>query len=433
MPWPDDQAYNEAVQNPRLCFSDAELRTGAVTSLPSGLPKVVSGNFATVYQIKCTRRMWAVRCFRREITDQQMRYRAIDEHLRKLSLPYFVGFDFLPQGIRTGGQWYPVVKMEWITGQSLDQYVQANLDRPDVLLGLAREWLAMTQALERAQVGHGDLQNGNVLVVAGVLRIIDYDGMYVPTLAGRPSNELGHPDFQHPARSGADFGPHLDRFSAWVVFSSLLALSLAPYLWEVLQAGGDRLLFSRDDFAAPKTSPALTALRQSGSVELERLADELTANLRGPPRQVRPLDALYVPREQPQQDHELPPWLREQVGTPRSERPVLAEVAASASDGRGADWLIDHLVEASSLAPADFAGRLLLERFYAVLSALTVTACAFAAALGTLSPRLALHLAATAFLLGVRPKTPSVGGTRAPIGESGSHGGPADGQTKEAA
>jgi hypothetical protein len=35
--------------------------------------------------------------------------------------------------------------------------------------------------------------------------------------------------------------------------------------------------------------------------------------------------------------------------------------------------------------------------------------------------------------LRVRPKTPSVDGTRAPIGESGSHGGPADGQTKEAA
>ncbi|MGH9557452.1 MAG: hypothetical protein ACRD2Y_16700, partial [Terriglobales bacterium] len=53
--------------------------------------------------------------------------------------------------------WFPIVKMEWITGQRLDEYVQQNLQRSDLLLRLSREWVAMVQALERVQVTHGDL------------------------------------------------------------------------------------------------------------------------------------------------------------------------------------------------------------------------------------------------------------------------------------
>jgi len=391
MSWPDDQAINEAIQNPHLCFKDAELRTGTVAVLPSGLPKVVSGNFASVYQVQCPQRIWAVRWFRREITDQQIRYGAIGEHLRKVRLPYFVECEFLPEGIRVGGQWYPIVKMEWVIGQCLDEYVRAHLDRPDVLIRLAREWYEMMRALERAQVAHGDLQNGNVLVVGGALTLIDYDGMYVPALARRPSHERGHPDFQHPARAQDDWGPQLDRFSAWIVFASLEALRVAPYLWEVCKAGGDKLLFSRADFADPESSAALTALRFSGLTHLKTLAVELTAFLRGSPRQIRPIDALYVPPEQPRQDQGLPEWLREVVA-PVPARPGVAEVGTSSSEQRSAEWLIDHLVESSSLTPVSFAGRLLLERFYVLLMAMTLLACAFAAVIGTISPGFASAL-----------------------------------------
>lgn len=385
MSWPDDQAFNEAVQNPALCFADAELRSGMVAAHPTGLPRVMSGNFASVYKIKCPQRIWAVRCFRREITDQQARYAAIGEHLRQVSLPHVVRFEFLREGIRVGGRWFPIIKMEWIEGQCLDQYVKQHLDQPAVLLRLSRDWLAMTQSLQRAQVAHGDLQNGNVLVVGGALKLIDYDGMYVPALAGRPSSERGHPDFQHPARSGADFGLHLDTFSAWVVFSSLLALSVAPYLWEMLNAGGDKLLFGRDDFADPRSSPALAALRQNGSAHLARLADELEVSLHGSPKMVRPLDALYVPRELPSQGRGLPEWIREQVGIAEAGAQTVAAVETRSAEGSGAEWLIDHLVESASPVTADFARWLVLERLCALAVLLTAVVGVFGSAIGAVT------------------------------------------------
>jgi hypothetical protein len=383
MSWPDDQAYNEAVQDPRVCFADAELRTGTVATLPTGLPKVVSGSFASVYQIKCPRREWAVRCFRKEISDQEFRYGSISRHLQSTNLPYFVRFEFLREGIRVGPRWYPTVKMEWVQGQRLDQFIRENLERPDVLRRLAREWSEMMQALQRAQIAHGDLQNGNVLVVNGALKLIDYDGMYVPALAGRPSTERGHPDFQHPARSSADFGPLLDRFSAWVVYSSLVALSIDRGLWGKLGGCEDRLLLRAADFADPGASYGFRALRRSGAPELAGLARKMTACLRGSPREVRPLNARHRPRTERRQDVRGSEWWRGQVPPRPRTRAHAVPVAALGAKQRGMEWLKDHLAQSKSRRTVSSAGWSLVKRLYALAAVLIAAASAFAALVGT--------------------------------------------------
>ena len=67
-------------------------------------------------------------------------------------------------------------------------------------------WLKLASRMRQAQVTHGDLQHGNVLLVPHaeenklLLRLVDYDGILVPTLARTPSGELGLPAYQHPAR-----------------------------------------------------------------------------------------------------------------------------------------------------------------------------------------------------------------------------------------
>jgi len=114
VPYPRLQDYNEAVQNPHITFSDAELQAGRVELNKLGLPFARSGGFATVYKVDCGARTFAVRCFKREVADQQQRYREITQHLKAVSLPYTVDFTFLEQGIRVKGQWYPILKMAWI-------------------------------------------------------------------------------------------------------------------------------------------------------------------------------------------------------------------------------------------------------------------------------------------------------------------------------
>ncbi|HWO88314.1 MAG TPA: hypothetical protein VNL98_04100 [Gemmatimonadales bacterium] len=328
MPWPSLSDYNEAVQNPRHNFSDPELQGGTVRTNPLGLPIPISGGFATVYQVQAGARIWAVRCFQREISDQQQRYVAISRHLAAARLPYTVGFTYLPQGIRVRGEWYPVLKMEWVSGDPLNAYVEKNLRNPGVLLKLANQFLAMVTMLQQAHVAHGDLQRGNILVSNGNLKLIDYDGMYVPALAGFRSHETGHRNYQHPKRDASHFGIYLDNFSSWVIYLSIVALSIDPCLWQKAKAGEEKLLFCKDDFEKPQASTILTLLANHTNPRLQGLASLFAS-------------ALYA--EPPL----VPTIHTAQFGVPELTQPGASSPAA--------DWLKDHLKVCSSPTAAPVA------------------------------------------------------------------------------
>src|ERR1035437_5349011 len=191
MSWPTLQDYNEAIQNPRLAFSDPELRIGQPELNQLGLPRPITGNFACVYKIEIRGQRWAARCFSSEVSDHQRRYEAISTYLKQVALPYTVQFTFLPGGIKVLGKNYPLLKMEWVQGESLNAFVGKSIGYPDTLLSLAKVWSRMMADLKAASMAHGDLQHGNVVVVGDQLRLIDYDGMYVPGLAGNQSDENG--------------------------------------------------------------------------------------------------------------------------------------------------------------------------------------------------------------------------------------------------
>ncbi len=190
MPWPLSHDYNEAVQNPRTSFSDPGLREGQPALSPLGLPVPCSGNFADVYSLTCpqTQTRWAVKCFTREVRGRGERYAEITRYLEAARRPYSVDFQYLEQGIRVGGGWYPILKMQWVEGLLLNQFVRDMLDRPGRLEALSQVWARMAKSLHQQGIAHGDLQHGNVILVAGrkdnslTIKLIDYDGMFVPSL-----------------------------------------------------------------------------------------------------------------------------------------------------------------------------------------------------------------------------------------------------------
>ena len=51
MALPRGDEYNQAVQNPRVNFSDTELKLCHVETNPLGLPKPYSGGFTTTYRL----------------------------------------------------------------------------------------------------------------------------------------------------------------------------------------------------------------------------------------------------------------------------------------------------------------------------------------------------------------------------------------------
>ncbi|MDQ3757929.1 MAG: hypothetical protein M3394_08780, partial [Actinomycetota bacterium] len=270
--------YLEALQWPAECFIDPDLAGGVAEVGPIGLPKASSGNVAVVFKVTAASgRTFAVRCFVRSFDDVDARYRALVPRLRP---PWAVPTEYQPRGIHVGDDWHPIVKMAWCEATPLASWVEAHLWDTAALSYAAMRFAALAADLRAAGVAHGDLQHGNILVApGGDMRLVDYDGMWVPELDGLRSNELGHRNYAHPRRTRDDFGPHLDGFPSWVVYTSLAALSIDPLLWGRLDGGDECLLFRAADFADPQRSDAFGCLERSGDARLQALGRALRVQL----------------------------------------------------------------------------------------------------------------------------------------------------------
>lgn len=365
--WPNPNDYVEALQNPRLAFADKSLQAGTVITDKLGLPRAISGNFAIVFEIESQDRKqrWAVRCFSREVPGQRERYAAISQHLSRHKLPYTVGFEYQPQGVRIRGQWYPIVKMEWVRGVRLDTYIEQNLGNTAALRALANRWEEVSDTLADAKIAHGDLQHGNIVIADGDIKLIDYDGMIVPGLEGKPSGEIGHRHYQHPSRVSEngvtrDNFVAVDNFSSWVIWSSLILLWIDPSLWAKTKAGDDRLLFREKDYKEPGTSNTLMLLKRHQDARVRSVNDWLTDMIRKPYYlQVNPLagwEGVFGP----------PPdgaWLADHVkatpARPAQQRPAAPQ--RSGNGGRGTRpspqaraWLEDFVPRPPDTSPLDF-------------------------------------------------------------------------------
>jgi DNA/RNA endonuclease YhcR with UshA esterase domain len=295
MTYPRPEQYSLAVQSPTIVFADPELKAASVQKNVLGLPVCASGGFALTYPFIGPSGRWAVRCFKQEIPDREERYRHISAFLQKCTLPYFVTTHYQRQGILVGDTWYPITKVGWVDGESLGYFVERHLNDPKRLKDLARQLLVLVNDLESIGVAHGDLQHGNVRIENEQLRLIDYDGMFVPSLAGKNACELGHRNYQHPRRSEQHFDSTLDRFSSIVIYLALLALAESPVLWNQYTTGGENLLFRAEDFADPHRSPLLSELERLPSVKalVPRFRDLCRSDVRDVPRLQDFLNGAY--------------------------------------------------------------------------------------------------------------------------------------------
>ncbi|EQD28742.1 Serine/threonine protein kinase, partial [mine drainage metagenome] len=102
----------------------------------------------------------------------------------------------------------------------------------------------------------------NIMVNSlGEVTLVDYDGMYVPSLKGMSAPENGHDHFQHPKRTTATYSERLDNFSVLVTYLSLLAVASDPTMWENYnRRDQDCLLFRKSDFLTPDRSPLISDL-----------------------------------------------------------------------------------------------------------------------------------------------------------------------------
>jgi hypothetical protein len=272
MNWPTHTDYQDAIQNPLICFAEEELKAGTAACDMLGLPRVTSGNFASVYELSAGGKRYAVRCFVRQIMGQQGRYARLCEHLGKMTMPWLVDFNYYLKGIMVRGEWFPIVKMDWVEGSPLNTWIEDNLHHPDKLKALAAQWRTLVSDMRKNHLAHGDYQHGNIMVTTkDELRLVDYDGMYCPAFGKGRSPELGHANFQHPRRLPEHYDDSIDNFSAIVIYMSLLALAEEPELWKDFYTV-DNLLLTSGDYKNPQNSKVLARLEASKSPVVKQLA-----------------------------------------------------------------------------------------------------------------------------------------------------------------
>src|SRR5262249_370330 len=218
---------------------------------------------------------------------------------KQVNLPFMVDFAYLEQGILVKGQWYPILKMDWVEGFGLNQFIKEHADNPPVLELLSRIWLRLAQRLRDTNMAHADLQHGNVLLVPGsqarslAVRLIDYDGMFVPALARTKSGEVGHPAYQHPQRlREGTYSAEVDRFPHLVIYTALRSLMVGSrYLWNKF-ANGDNLLFKQTNLEAPEKSPLFAELLKLNNPEVRKLCQTRAQGAKKPREEAPLMDEL---------------------------------------------------------------------------------------------------------------------------------------------
>ncbi|MFD8518757.1 hypothetical protein ACFV2D_01885 [Streptomyces capillispiralis] len=380
--FPTGANYVEALQNPTLCFEDPDLKHGTVQQSPVLGPKAISGNFASVFSITAPGgQRYALKCFTRDSSTLEARYQAISKALADLtpsglSQPWPVGIEYLPRGVLVTGEWYPALKMAWVEGISLITWVERNVRDTAAVLRTAERFAALVADLERVGVAHGDLQHGNLLVAAdSTLRLVDYDGMYVPALKGQGATENGHRNYQSPTRTSADFGPAMDRFSAWIIYLSLVAIATDPTVWDQLHDNdGEFLLLKEDDFKEPRSSLAWSLLLTHSDPALRALATQAHGHLTAAAQAIPPLTtagATPTPRPAPvaTQPGGAPSWLAGHIPQPGNTPAASgAGTGTAARTGfarrRPADIIAGVFALTGSAAPATLTATSMLPSGY---------------------------------------------------------------------
>ena len=233
-----------------------------------GEPYRSSGAFAVVFKMqdKSSGKYYALKCFTEEQQGRAEAYRQIADELDLLDSPYITSVKYMEKEFFVDSQCeedeFPVLLMDWVDGETMEAYIAANYRNQSAMLMLSYRLGKMAAWLRTQSFAHGDIKPDNIIVRPdGSLTLVDYDGMFVPSMKGSQSPTIGTRDFSHPLRTVDDFDETIDDFSLASIALSLKAISMKSTLLDIYGAS-DRLLFSENDYRNPSNSKVISALQE---------------------------------------------------------------------------------------------------------------------------------------------------------------------------
>ncbi len=233
-----------------------------------GEPYRSSGAFAVVFKMqdKSSGKYYALKCFTEEQEGRADAYRQIADELDMVDSPYITSVKYMEKELFVDSQCeedeFPVLLMDWVDGETMEAYIAANYRNQSAVSMLSYRFGKMAAWLRSQSFAHGDIKPDNIIVRPdGSLTLVDYDGMFVPSMKGSQSPTIGTKDFSHPLRTVDDFDETIDDFSLASIALSLKAISMNSTLLDIYGAS-DRLLFSEKDYRTPSNSKVISALQE---------------------------------------------------------------------------------------------------------------------------------------------------------------------------
>ena len=233
-----------------------------------GEPYRCSGALAVVFKMqdKSTGKYYALKCFTEEQEGRADAYRQIADELDLLDSPYITSVKYMEKELFVDSQCeedeFSVLLMDWVEGETMETYIAANYHNQSAMSMLSYRFGKMAAWLRTQSFSHGDIKPDNIIVRPdGSLTLVDYDGMFVPSMKGSQSPTIGTRDFCHPLRTVDDFDETIDDFSLASIALSLKAISMKSTLLDIYGVS-DRLLFSENDYRNPSNSKVISALQE---------------------------------------------------------------------------------------------------------------------------------------------------------------------------
>lgn len=232
-----------------------------------GEPYRSSGAFAVVFKMRDPRtgQLYALKCFTEEQEGRAEAYRKIEEELEVAGTTYFTSMRyyerelFVDSSVSSESE-FPVLLMDWVEGSTMELYIREHYRDSYAMEMLCYRFCRLAAYLRSQPFAHGDVKPDNIMVSdTGTLTLIDYDGMFVPSMQGESSPTLGTEEFRHPLRTPELFDATIDDFALASIALSLRAIALDSQLLDQYGAP-DRLLFSASDYRDLAQSKVMQAI-----------------------------------------------------------------------------------------------------------------------------------------------------------------------------